>query len=275
MKSFVQEIAMFHPARTDAPKRSLASGDGSSRALQHALKTAVLSALLAAGCAQAQMVPFPEHALRQNTGSADYTAVRIHLASAEDTNDETAVRGRGLALRGQGFWPHWEGRVGVVIDRPINPLKDSFLLAQPNQGGLRMRSMHILSDYYVDGGFRATAGLVGGSPGQAWWGSGGNGGGLNISLQRLDSLGLAGNTGLNNPADLQTSAYLGAGYSNNLTVNGTPSAWRFNADLGLVGGNAANINRIGQVFQGDRSLDDLVHEMRLRPLVKVSVGYSF
>lgn len=267
---------MFHPARTDAPKRSLASGDGAMGDLAKALlKTAAIGSLLTAACAQAQMVPFPEHALRQNTGSADYTTVRIHIASAEEATDDTPVHGRGLALRGQGFWPHWEGRIGVLIDRPINPLKDSFVLAQPNQGGLRMRSMHILSDYYVEGGFRATAGLVGGNTGQAWWGSGGNGGGLNISLQRLDSLGLTSNTGLNNPADLQTSPYLGAGYSNSLTVNGAPSAWRFNADLGLIGGNTANINRIGQVFQGDRSLDDLVHEMRFRPVVKVSVGYSF
>lgn len=269
---------MFQPTHTDAPSCSLASGSGGLAVLNQGLKMATMVGLLAVGAAQAQMVPFPEHALRQNTGASDYTAVRIHIASASDetaAEEAPTVHGRGLALRGQGFWPHWEGRVGVVIDRPINPLKDSFVLAQPSQGGLRMRSMHILSDYYVEGGFRATAGLVGGQPGQAWWGSGGNGGGLNISLQRLDSLGLAGGNGLNSNSDLQTSPYLGAGYSNNLSVNGSATAWRFNADLGLMSSNAGNINRLGQVIQGDRSLDDLVHDMRFRPVVKVSVGYSF
>ncbi len=237
--------------------------------------SALIGSLLTLTSAQAQMVPRAEHALHQNTGSGTYTAVRINIDNTEASGDE--IRGRGLALRGQGFWPHWEGRIGVVIDRPINPLKDSFVLAQPNQSaGLRVRSMHILSDYYVDGGFRATAGVLRGDTGQAWWGSAGNGGGLNLSMQRLDSLGLMSNLGsLGSTQDTQTSPYLGAGYSNSLTVNGTPSAWRFNADLGVISSSGSNINRLGQVLQGERSLDEMVREMRLRPMVKVSVGYSF
>lgn len=236
---------------------------------------ALMGALLTVSAAQAQMVPRAEHALHQNTGSGDYTAVRIPLGGTEATGDE--VRGRGLALRGQGFWPHWEGRIGVVIDRPINPLKDSFVLAQPNQSaGLRVRSMHILSDYYVDGGFRATAGVLRGDSGQAWWGSAGNGGGLNLSMQRLDSLGLMSSLSpMGISQDTQTTPYLGAGYSNSLTINGTPSAWRFNADLGVISANSGTMNRLSQVLQGERSLDDMVRDMRLRPVVKVSVGYSF
>lgn len=261
---------MFNPAQhTDSPKRSLAAAGGGMRIL--------MAAALAAtgiGAAQAQMVPHAEHALRQNTGNGTYTTVRIDMQSGQSASasDSGETHGRGLALRGQGFWPHWEGRIGVVIDRPINPLKDSFVLAQPNQGsGLRVRSMHILSDYYVEGGFRATAGIVQGSAGQSWWSSGGTGGGLNLSIQRLDTLG----QGSASQNELQASPYVGAGYTNNLSVNGMPSAWRFNADLGLISVNSGNINRIGQVFQGERNLDDLVRELRLRPILKVSVGYSF
>lgn len=278
---------MFNPTHsTDSPKRSQAQGRGDTDASHlpgkpHAWLGACLLTL-AAGQACAQMVPHLEHALRQNTGSGNFTTVRIDLNthSAEDTstaNAEGSQGGRGLALRGQGFWPHWEGRVGVVIDRPINPLKDSFVLAQPNQGsGLRVRSMHILSDYYVEGGFRATAGLVQGSAGQSWWSGSGTGGGLNLSIQRLDNLGLASSSiEPGGRLDQSTSPYVGAGYTNSLTVNGMPSAWRFNADLGLISINSNNINRIGQVFQGDRTLDDLVRELRLRPIIKVSVGYSF
>jgi hypothetical protein len=265
---------------TDSRTRSLAlAGAGDMSLTIRRSAAPLLLALAAAGAAQAQMVPHAEHALRQNTGNGNYTAVRIDLqgVQSQQSADGEEVHGRGLALRGQGFWPHWEGRVGVVIDRPINPLKDSFVLAQPNQGsGLRVRSMHILSDYYVEGGFRATAGLVQGNSGQSWWSSGGTGGGLNLSIQRLDSLGLAGaSANPYNQLEQSTSPYVGAGYTNNLTVNGVPSAWRFNADLGLISINSNNINRIGQVFQGDRSLDDLVHELRLRPIIKVSVGYSF
>lgn len=229
---------------------------------------AALSGLLAVSTAHAQMVPYAGHALHQNTGSGNFTSVRINLG--QDESDDNA-QGRGLILKGKGFWPRWEGRVGVVVDRPVNPLKDSFVLAQPNSSsGLRVRSMHILSDYYVEGGFRATAGLLRGDTGQSWWTSDGQGGGLNLSLQRLDSLNLI-NGGASQ--DQQTTPYLGAGYSNSLTLNGMPSAWRFNADLGFV--NINTNNHLGQAFQGDHSLDELVREMRLRPVVKVSVGYSF
>lgn len=265
---------MFHSTQSDSHKSVRMCSPAAGGWAVSALMGALIGSLLPLSSAQAQMVPRAEHALHQNTGSGNYTAVRINI-NAGETGDE--VRGRGLALRGQGFWPHWEGRIGVVIDRPINPLKDSFVLAQPNQSaGLRVRSMHILSDYYIDGGFRATAGVLRGDTGQAWWGSAGNGGGLNLSMQRLDSLGLMSNlANLGSAQDAQTTPYLGAGYSNNLTVNGTPSAWRFNADLGVISANSSNINRLGQVLQGDRTLDGLVHDMGLRPVVKVSVGYSF
>jgi hypothetical protein len=254
---------MRHTAPTDSP---LSTRQGSLAAGKWAL-AAVCGSLWLTGAVQAQMVPFAGHALHQSTGGTSYTSVRINLTQ-DEANGEP---GRGLTLRGKGFLPHWEGRIGVVVDRPINPLKDSFVLAQPNAGGgLRIRSMHILSDYYLEGGFRATAGVLRGDTGQSWWASEGHGGGLNLSLQRLDNLNLAS---VNTSQDQQTTPYLGAGYSNSLTLNGTPSAWRFNADLGLVSINTNN--HVGQVVQGDRTLDELVREMRLRPVVKVSVGYSF
>lgn len=275
MKLFVKEIAMIHSTLSDSHKSVRTCSPAAGGWAMSALIGALIGSLLPLASARAQMVPRAEHALHQNTGSGNYTAVRINIDSTEASGDE--VHGRGLALRGQGFWPHWEGRIGVVIDRPVNPLKDSFVLAQPSQSaGLRVRSMHILSDYYVDGGFRATAGLLRGDTGQAWWGSSGNGGGLNLSMQRLDSLGLMSNLATpGNTQDAQTMPYVGAGYSNNLTVNGTPSAWRFNADLGVISTNASNLNRLNQVLQGDRTLDGLVRDMGLRPMVKVSVGYSF
>ena len=47
----------------------------------------------------------------------------------------------------------WEGRVGVMMDRPTNPLKDTYVLFQPVSNGLNIRSMHVLTDYYIEGGF--------------------------------------------------------------------------------------------------------------------------
>ncbi len=227
--------------------------------------------LVATACVQAQMVPRAGNAWREYT-SDNLSTARISWSAPTETP------GNGLNAQGQGLWPHWEGRIGVVIDRPVNPLKDSFVLAQPAQAGLRVRSMHVLSDYYLDGGFRATAGLVRGETSQAWWSSGDNGGGLNLSLQRLDSLGLLGNLDARARANAQdggTSTYVGAGYSTRLNTRGSYSPWRFNADLGLITINSNNIGRITQVLQGERRIEDIARDLRLRTIVKLSVGYAF
>jgi hypothetical protein len=220
--------------------------------------------------AKAQMVPQAEHAWRQSTGQGNLTTVRIQLSHNPASQTEE-VRGKGLNLRGKDFWPQWEGRIGIVMDRPVNPLKDSFVLAQPVPSGLRLRSIHMLSDYYVEGGFRATAGVLRGDTGQAWWSDGDTGGGLNLSVQRLDTLGLPGQGN----QDQQTMPYVGAGFSSGVGIWGLSNAWRFNADLGLVGMRNGALDNTSRALQGDRSLDELVRDLRLRPLVKLSVGYSF
>lgn len=206
--------------------------------------------------AWAQMVPQPEPINRTITAG---------------------VQGQGLSLRNQPFWPHWEGRVGVVLDRPINPLKDSYVLAQPApSNGLTVRSAHILSDYYFAGGFRATAGLVRGSVTRSTWSDSAGTPGLNLSLQRLDTLSLNQNGHTDSfDGESRTLPYVGAGYSSSLAPTGRVSLWRFNADLGIITVNSNNIGRISRVLQGDGTLDEIVRDLRLRPVVKVSVRYAF
>ncbi|MCH8179961.1 MAG: hypothetical protein IIA02_09305 [Proteobacteria bacterium] len=238
--------------------------------------------------AHAQMVPRAEHFLHQGqAGASGVTAVRLRWGAASVASDAS---GHGLALKGAGgdkaagasaglspdALPRWEGRIGAVIDRPVNPLRDNFVLAQPMQAGLRMRSLHVLTDYYVGGGFRATVGLVSGESGQAWWSSGDNGGGLNVSLQHIDSLGspigLGSQRGLTLP---QANAYIGAGYSTRLGNPQQSEVWRFNADFGLLNVNPNSAGRFSDVLVGDRSLDDALRSLRMRPVFKVSVGYAF
>lgn len=226
--------------------------------------------------AQAQMVPRGTHILSQGHGSGITTArlpwpTQIAPPTAVE---RSAAGGGGLALRDNGAWPHWEGRIGAVIERPVNPVRDSFVLAQPVEGGLRMRSLHVLADHYVEGGFRATIGLVSGEAGQAWWSSGDNGGGLNLSLQQLDSLGAPLGLGRRNLLP-QAQAYVGAGYSTRTESIGQASSWRFNADLGLLNTDPDSTNRLSGLLQGDRSVSDVVRGLRMRPVVKVSVGYAF
>lgn len=219
---------------------------------------------LSASLAQAQMVPRPTHVLR-SVGGSEYSFTRVSFSQS----------GLGLNFGGQGLWPHWEGRMGVMMDRPTNPLKDTYVLFEPVPDGLNIRAMHVLSDYYIDGGFRATAGMVRGEAVQSWWDGGG--GGLNISLQRMDSMNIPGARTAIGLSDLGTysAPYIGAGYSTRVNNGAVASPWRFNADLGLISVNSNNLNRISRAISGEQSVDQLMHDLRFRPLVKVSVGYSF
>jgi hypothetical protein len=223
--------------------------------LRHCLFTACI---LAASVTHAQMVPQPQHLLRAAT---------------------TADHGKGLSLNGQQFWPHWEGRIGLVLDRAYDPLKDSFVLAQPvPSSGLNLRSAHVLSDYYFSGGFRATVGLVRGSVTQSAWSDGNDdtiGSGLNLSLQRVDNLGLGDPKNQSLDGEHRTLPYVGAGYAASLGSHGSDSMWRFNADLGLISVNSSNIGRISRALQGEAGLDEIVRDLRLRPVIKVSVRYAF
>lgn len=219
---------------------------------------------LAASTVHAQIVPRPSHVLR-SVGGSEYSFTRVSFHNS----------GLGLSLGGQGLWPQWEGRVGIMMDRPTNPLKDTYVLFQPVPNGLNIRGIHLLSDYYIDGGFRATAGMIRGDAVQSWWDGGG--GGLNISLQRLDSMNIPGTASGIGLSTLGSSSvpYIGAGYTTRINTAAIPSSWRFNADLGLISINSNNIGRISRALTGDQSVDSLIRELRFRPLIKFSVGYSF
>jgi len=224
--------------------------------------TAITSRLIwsaLAGCmllgtltAQAQMVPKTGHILRA-------------MAARQS--------GSGLNLDGNSVWPHWEGRVGVVMARPVDPVKDAYVLVQPQaNAGFSLRSAHILSDYHFAGGFRATAGLLRGSLTQsAWTDPDGSGPGLNLSLQYLDSLALP-SAARSNSLDGRTVPYLGAGYTLNIAQGENASTLKFNADVGVVSSGSNMLNR---VLPGDGATDAGTHDLHLEPLVKVSVQYAF
>lgn len=225
---------------------------------------AAMLCLVAVG-AQAQLVPRGQHVLR-SAGGSEYTFNRISLSHGLIP---------GVGSHRLGSWPSWEGRVGVMMDRRTNPLKDTYVLFQPVYNGLNIRGMHVLSDFYLDGGFRATAGMVRGAATQTLWDGGGEG--LNVSVQRLDSLNIPGAASRVDLDNLSKTSvpYFGAGYSTRVNSSGLTSRWRFNADLGLISINQNNFGRISRTLAGEQALSDLVRELKLRPLLKFSMGYSF
>lgn len=227
------------------------------------MSLSLVSMLVCWPTAQAQLVPPTAHAWRQMV-QAPYTTV--HLPWRPNTPSS------GLQANGRQLWPQWEGRIGVVIDRPVDPLKDNFVLAQPSPSGLQLRSLHILSDYHVAGGFRATAGLLRGRAEEAWWTGSTNQGGLNLSLQRLDSLRLPNQ---HTDAD-RTMAYVGAGYSMSLGDTTTERSFsHFNADIGMTAAGQRDAQRRGVSATDGLGGNPLSGKLAWRPLIKVSVDYAF
>jgi len=135
-------------------------------------------------------------------------------------------------------------------------------LAPMERTGLRVASLGLLGDVYLGRssadpdraprGFRATSGLIVGAR-QPLLGSSG------IALSPGDA------------GDSTTVPYLGVGYSSLVARSG----WSFSADLGVVSRSPGNVVRLGRVFNGAQSLDDVVRDMRLAPHVQLGVSYSF
>jgi len=157
-------------------------------------------------------------------------------------------------------WPRWQARVGVDLAPPWrNELS-------PSSG---LRSMKLLGDVYlsgpgfgdgqVQGGLRATGGLLLGSRSPLL----GAASGAPLSLNVRHSL-LSPGRG-DEAFDAPPVGYLGIGYSS-LSQRG---GWGFSADLGVMTGSGL------RPPETRSSLDEAVRELRLRPVLQLGVSYAF
>ncbi len=179
------------------------------------------------------------------------------------------AQGQGLTFdeRAQ-FGPRLQARVGMNTSTP--PADGSSASWQQQAGVL-------LGDYYfsrarlgqgqVSSGFRATSGVL-----------------LGQRSLALGTPALAGSQGMavtqfRQPRGalpaLESAAepwaavpYIGIGWSG-LSVRG---GWGISADLGLAGRSGSNG---GLRVNGNQSLDDLLRELRISPMVQVGVSYAF
>lgn len=76
---------------------------------------------------------------------------------------------------------------------------------------------------------------------------------------------------LADPQGLSAIPYLGVGYSDYSLKSG----WGFWADIGLVVQSPGNALGMTRVMSGTQSLDDLVRELRLSPMLQLGINYSF
>lgn len=83
--------------------------------------------------------------------------------------------------------------------------------------------------------------------------------------QRFGPLGSADNDSRN------AWPYLGLG----LSSNGARGDWGFQADFGLAAQSLGATMRLGRVLNGGLSVGDAVRDLRLQPVVRLGMNYSF
>ena len=179
-----------------------------------------------------------------------------------------AGQGDGLVASSDALpWSRWQARLYVGTPAPV---WRSGLGAGDSQG-LKPRSLSLMGDYLLrrsvgeDGSasyLRATSGLVVGPRPTLWAGQTFGGSGP-VGFERRQA------------GDLynESSAlpYVGIGYSGLAGRSG----WSFSADFGLVALAGGNMVRLGRVVGGSQSLDDLVRELRLSPVLQFGASYAF
>ena len=174
--------------------------------------------------------------------------------------------GEGLATSADRVpWARFDARV-LTLGAPSWRSE----LAPYERSGLKVGSLGLLGDMYfgageagaASGGFRATSGLIVGARSTA----------SPALIDRGRLFGQAGGLGAEaSGIDSGTVPYLGVGYSNAWPKSG----WRLSADLGLVSYSPSGATGIGRVISGAQSLDDLVRDLRLAPVLQLGVSYSF
>jgi hypothetical protein len=187
-----------------------------------------------------------------------------------------AVEGAGLVPPKNSPWSQWQGRLSLGTATPV------FANDPMNAGnaGIKLSGATLLSDYYFtralrlgnSGGFRATSGVFLGNRSSSLLSTssatGFGGRAFSVDRRSLGSFGLA--TPADGASDPAAVPYVGVGYTG---LHGK-SGWGFSADLGLMALSPNSAVKLGRVLSG-QSLDDVLRDMRLSPLVQLGVSYSF
>ena len=192
---------------------------------------------------------------------------------------DARAEGDGLSANADRFaWTRFQSRIAFAPGAP--GWRADF--APIERTGLQVGSLGLLGDVYLGGakpaagtpaaGFRATSGiLIGARSPLLTTATSPASGGLFASNRRLFGASPGALVASESSVDSSTVPYIGIGYSNLSAKSG----WSFSADLGVVSQSPGNVVRFGRVFGGSQSLDDVVRDMRLAPVVQLGVSYSF
>jgi hypothetical protein len=172
-------------------------------------------------------------------------------------------------------WARWQARIALGTAPPL--WRAGLSTLEPM--GLRVNTLAVTGDYYLTGnlleraalgGLRATSALIVGPRSQSTIGqpsSGAQGSGFSIERRLLaTSSSLA-----SGEVESASTPYFGFGYTG-LSLRGN---WSFSADMGMVALSPGNAVRLGRVLGGTQSLDDMLRDMRLAPVLQMGVSYAF
>lgn len=195
--------------------------------------------------------------------------------------DAAALEGDGLNVpAGAGPWSRWQARVSFSTS--ASPAWRS-LAGASDHTGLKLRGLSLMGDYYFGtmrpvapaSGFRATSGLVVGARSSLSLADTAANGlaarGLSLDRRGAGLLAMPTLPGIDPSSDPATVPYVGIGYSGASAKGG----WGFSADLGLVAMNPGSAVKLGRVFSGTQSLDEMLRDLRLSPVLQLGVSYSF
>ncbi|HEY2558477.1 MAG TPA: hypothetical protein VGI48_02075 [Caldimonas sp.] len=189
------------------------------------------------------------------------------------------AEGEGLSANAdRSAWSSFQSRIAFAPGAP--GWRADF--APIERTGLQVGGLGLLGDVYLGGsksaagtpstGFRATSGvLIGARSPLLGTATSSSAGGLFASNRRLFGASPGTLAASDASVDSSTVPYIGIGY-NNLAAK---SGWSFSADLGVVSQSPGNVVRFGRVFSGAQSLDDVVRDMHLAPVIQLGVSYSF
>jgi hypothetical protein len=179
------------------------------------------------------------------------------------------AQGQGLTVDEHAFFgPRLQARLGV---------NTSTSLAEGGSASWQQQAGVLLGDYYfsrarlgqgqVSSGFRATSGMLLGQRSLALGTpTVSSEQGMAVTQLRQPRGALPGIESASEP--WAAVPYIGVGWSG-VSVRG---GWGVSADLGLAGRSGTNG---GLRVSGNQSLDDLLRELRISPMLQVGVSYAF
>lgn len=197
------------------------------------------------------------------------------LFGAWGTARAAADEGEGLGLKAP--LPSVQGRVRLGL----GAAQGEPWLAPGHASDARLAGVSLLGDYYIGGrtalrdgsssGFRATSGLYVGARAHLWGQALAPSGSLALLSIERHSFSLAAPALAGDGDDAGAVPYLGLGYSSHSMKWGLS----FSADFGLMALHPGSALRLGRAFGGGQSVDDLLRDLRLSPVVQLGVSYSF